>query len=489
MALPFLLAAQPHFSKSFYLVNDEEGDTGLSIQRFEDGYLILGGRKNGLGIESGGLAKIDSEANPEWVKTYYFDNQLYPPDPGGYDALIVTNGFIYISCQTYDSTTKLDAQLLCIDKNTGDTLWTKKYIAAGNNYNLGLKHTRDSNLLIMGTYEVGNIDANWLLKVNPNDGGIIWAKIHDEFKRTRPWGIEALPDGSFLVSYSACEHGVSCAYERGALTKFDKDGNKIWTRTYNQTELNYSALVVPLNNGDIAFAWTKDTFIVNNPNLNESTAVYILDSIGNIKSRHIFESPSIKNLVSLRKLSNGDILGVGEADVFPSLEVEGWLFRMSPSGELLWERTILDTRFEFPPENYGAFWDATEAHDGDIMATGVIHADPPTYVDIWVVKIGADGCYNSDCGNSDLYITNTETIIIDDKVFSQPNPAVDYVQVMGIDGYEPVEIIIYDIAGRIVRRDRYKSSTIDLTGLSEGLHILKLVDKKGRVIVQKIIKQ
>lgn len=489
MALPCLLAAQPHFSKSFYLVNDEEGDAGLSIKRFEDGYLILGGRKNGLGIESGGLAKIDSEANPEWAKTYYFDNQPSPPDFGGPDALTLRNDVNYISANTND---QKFIQLLCLD-DQGDTLWTKKYdCGLYGGINIGLITTSDSNLLILsGQYTNQQKTQNkiWLLKVDL-EGNVLWDKFFKPFIHHRPWGaVQELTDGSLLISYDVCEAGTFCTFRRGALTKFDKNGNEIWTRTYTQTEVAKNALVVPLDNGDIAYAWVRDTFIPASPLVPESTTIFFLDSLGIVKKKHSFDSENITDLVSLRKLSNGDLLGVGSADVFPSLSVGGWLFRMSPSGELLWERTIIDTRFDQNDEDTGLFWDATEALDGGIIATGFIHADPPTYVDIWVVKIGADGCYNGDCGNSDLYITNTETIIIDDKVFSQPNPAVDYVQVMGIDGYEPVEIIIYDIAGRIVRRDRYKSSTIDLTGLSEGLHILKLVDKKGRVIVQKIIKQ
>ena len=487
--IPCLLSAQPYFSKSFYFENDNDGDSGLSIKRFEDGYLILCGRKDDLSVESAGLAKINENAAIDWVKTYYYGSPPSVPDPGGPDALVIVDGINYISTNTNN---QKFIELLCVD-DQGDTLWTRKYdCGLYGGINIGLIMTSDSNLLILSGQFINqqnNKNNIWLQKVD-REGNVLWNNFFKPFIYHRPWGpVQELADGSFLVSYDVCLPGTSCAFSTGALTKFDQNGNEIWTRTYNQIEIAKAASAVPLDNGDIAYAWGRDTFIVNNPNLNESTAVYILDSLGYLKSRHVFESPAIKELSSLRKLSNGDILGVGGADVFPSLSVGGWLFRMSPSGELLWERTIIDTRFDQNDEDTGFFRDATEDEDGNIIAVGDIHADPPTYIDVWVVKIGGDGCYGTDCGNTDLYITNTETIVFDDKIMVQPNPAEDYLHIENKGSFVIDRIEILDVAGRILRQMSYVNNPIDLKGFDSGLYIAKLSDKKGRIVTKKFIKK
>ncbi|MCB0521119.1 MAG: hypothetical protein H6577_18920 [Lewinellaceae bacterium] len=120
----------------------------------------------------------------------------------------------------------------------------------------------------------------------------------------------------------------------------------------------------------------------------------------------------MKFIYNLSEASNGDVLGCGEiiapwpydTSIWPPVaEVynTAYLFRISPEGELLWERALFEhDGFEHISSFY--FLDIHEVSDGSLLLTGVIKdydsADPTDYTtDSWVVRTGADGCIYSGC--------------------------------------------------------------------------------------------
>jgi Secretion system C-terminal sorting domain len=499
MRIPFIftllllavqITAQPHISKSFFFVEDGNGDAGWSIQREGGGYLLLGGRNDFTATEWAALARLDDNFDFTWKKDYYLTNQENPPDVGGPESMVVMNDKVYIANQTYSEQYDFDLQLLCLDKYSGDTLWSRIYHQAGNNITLALAMTTDSNLVALTVYGVGNIEGNWLVKLNKDNGDMLWSKIHNEFDRTRPWGLRILPDGAILMSYNSLNWGEE---EAGSLTKFNTSGNKIWTKTYTQTTDNRPSLVTPLNNGDLAFTYGRDTTFPGWINLYERPCwVAILDSIGNVKHRHTFWANGAisKQINSLRTLSNGDILGIGSADMLTyDLRIGGWLFRMSPHGELLWERTIIDDRFEQQVSKSGFFLDASETYNGDIVAVGTIRADPPTYTDGWLLTIGADGCYNGNCMDGEFIITSTSQADTYLPVQIFPNPATSHLMLQYDPSIQIVQADILDISGRVLQTIPQPGPRLDLSDIVPGYYLLRLTNHEGRQRTDSFIKQ
>ena len=66
-----------------------------------------------------------------------------------------------------------------------------------------------------------------------------------------------------------------------------------------------------------------------------------------------------------------------------------------------------------------------------------------------------------------------------------PNPAKDYVV---IDGIEPDEVQVYNALGQLVKTVR-ETNEIDLSGLAEGVYLLRISDEKGNSYLEKIVKE
>ena len=66
-----------------------------------------------------------------------------------------------------------------------------------------------------------------------------------------------------------------------------------------------------------------------------------------------------------------------------------------------------------------------------------------------------------------------------------PNPAKDIVV---IDGIEPAEVQVYNALGQLVKTVR-GTNEVDLSGLVEGVYLLRLTDKEGNAYLEKIIKE
>jgi hypothetical protein len=273
-----------------------------------------------------------------------------------------------------------------------------------------------------------------------------------------------------------------------ALTKVDKNGNKLWTKTYNQSESDVKTLVVPLNNGGYAMAWTRDT---TNSSIDPyPPIIYFLDSIGNIEGEYDgFVRSGNYYLTKLKPMSNGDMLGVGITLVFndDGGTVGGWLFRLSQQGELIWERRISDRRY---PDLYGQFFDAIEAPDEGVIAVGNISTNGFQNAEVWIVKLDSNGCAVPDCTGDSIYFTPVAEVPRRGESYFDisPNPAQAFFTVQ-INSALPLhfsQLEIMDLSGRRHLLVPIKSNmqAVETTNLTNGLYFVRLLHK-GRPLQTK----
>lgn len=483
--LPLLIPGQSHFSKSFKMADDTDGNQGFNIQPYEDGYLILAARVNDFGIGYTALAKVGQDGIPEWRQTYYLENQDKPPIPGL--SMVIDDDYIYVACQYNNNVTGLDLQMLCIDRNSHDTVWTRQYPRALNDFILQTLETVDNSLIMVSVTRI--TAGGTLLRITKVDksGNIIWETSITDFKSYHPWQACIAKDGAVLVAYSFIEFGDF--HLKGGLTKIGLDGEVGWTQKFNATEGVFSTIpeVAALDNGDIAFGWVRDTFPPGGTLYAFPPTVFLLDSLGNTKTTHSFYNRWLRALNTLRVLPNGDILGVGSADGHPdSFGTGGWLFRMKPNGELLWQRVIADTHY-----NGGELIDATPAPDNGILATGYgITKNTPEEVLVWLLKIGGDGCYQSNCTDVELLITPaSETPLPAHSYRLYPNPGEEYIYIEGLTGVDEERLDIYNIMGQLeYSAPSPQPGEIDIGNLPPGVYTVKITLKNNLFTTLQLIK-
>ena len=85
---------------------------------------------------------------------------------------------------------------------------------------------------------------------------------------------------------------------------------------------------------------------------------------------------------------------------------------------------------------------------------------------------------------SAMDITNVEeNLAYESNCVIYPNPAKDFVK---IDGTEAAEVQVYNALGQVVKTVR-GTNEVDLGGLVEGVYLVRIRDKEGRIFLEKVM--
>jgi len=180
----------------------------------------------------------------------------------------------------------------------------------------------------------------------------------------------------------------------GYLRKTDTIGNTIWEQAINDVYMGVANMhLASLKNGNFVVSWgvklggaTQDR---------GSFFVRCYNAEGDSLWQYTFASVDyIRNIQDLYVCANGDIIGCGYTlEAYPEY-LTGWIFRLSPQGELFWSREFV---YWEALGHYMPLYAVTEDPYGDIVATGYANRpDPET--GFWkgqavLLKVNAMGCF------------------------------------------------------------------------------------------------
>ncbi|MFN0035181.1 MAG: T9SS type A sorting domain-containing protein [Saprospiraceae bacterium] len=242
-----------------------------------------------------------------------------------------------------------------------------------------------------------NLQTDTILILPPSSGAYL--KIED-----MAVGPDSILYVSFLEKY--LKTGVPFPYLeiRKVLYGFDKNYNIVsqWVGPDLDMQESWACLAVG-----------SDTTIYINHKHDYRTYLMAMKPDHSVKWECLLDSTIGWNLYHIRRLviaENGDILGTG---IISSAEHElgesGFLFRISPQGELKWKRAIrVNKGFDLTvPEIYPyqtGLEDLAELPNGDLIAVGYVRKyvgntlpDGPYNFDIWIVRTSSEGCLWEDC--------------------------------------------------------------------------------------------
>ncbi|MCD6220092.1 PQQ-binding-like beta-propeller repeat protein, partial [Candidatus Calescamantes bacterium] len=181
---------------------------------------------------TGKAKEITARLKPEWIKT--FGGSGYDlPQPHALQTL--PDGNIIIAGDTYSYGAGLsDIYVIKIDKD-GNKIWEKTFGGRGIDLVNALQTLPDGNIIIAGvseSYGAGYSDI-YVIKID-KDGNKIWEKTFGESKDDEANALQVLPDGNIIIA------GVTESYGAGGqdfyVIKIDKDGNKIWEKTFGESK-------------------------------------------------------------------------------------------------------------------------------------------------------------------------------------------------------------------------------------------------------------
>ena len=225
-------------------------DISYSIIQTRDGGYALAGTTEfkGAGNYDFWLVKTDKDGNKSWDKTY------------GGSSLDISNSIV----QTHDGGYALaghtlskgagnyDFWLVKTDKD-GNKSWDKTYGGSSWDSSNSIVQTRDGGYALAGytsSKGAGFVDF-WLVKTD-KDGNKTWDKTFGGTANEVCNSIIQTRDGGYaLVGYTRSK---GAGEEDFWLVKTDKDGNRIWDRTFGGTRLDISRSVIQTDDDGYALS-------------------------------------------------------------------------------------------------------------------------------------------------------------------------------------------------------------------------------------------
>lgn len=205
-------------------------EIGYSVQQTSDGGYIIAGSTTTYGPNTPDysniwLVKTDASGGVDWDQVYGgtyndFGSSVKQTADGGY----------IVAGQTYSATSLyIDLWLLKTDAN-GDTLWTKLYGGAASDGARSVQQTYDGGYIIAGftsSYGAGQIDA-WLLRTDAN-GDTLWTKTFGGASNDFAFSVYQTADSGFVIC------GYTYSFGAGDqdyyIVRTNADGDMLWSTT------------------------------------------------------------------------------------------------------------------------------------------------------------------------------------------------------------------------------------------------------------------
>ena len=185
------------------------------------------------------LTRLDSNFNVVWKRSYAYD-PTYWENP---ESFVETEdkGFLLFG-YTSNNFDGVRYWYLVKTDSVGNKQWQKKYFKNSQQLGRGITKTLDGNYLLCGSVETiitGGVKEyqGWLIKIDPI-GNTIWERIYGSERFDFFRDVLEKPDSSILISGYQTSDRLTIEDSDEWVLKFDKNGNKLWERVYN----NYSAI-------------------------------------------------------------------------------------------------------------------------------------------------------------------------------------------------------------------------------------------------------
>ncbi len=465
-------------------------NNGINVNVMSDGLIVTSASLCfGNSVPCTDIVKTDWGGNVLWHVQF----EDYPNAFSAHRSGTIVNDddvFFLMAGKTVNNNRQFTISAL---DNVGNNVWYAEYGSEFDEMGSGGLISVENNKML----SLCSSGTNWVFskamitKIN-NNGEMQWQKVYslDTFTFTIAKHLALSTTGDYLFTVETPlpppEIGTQKTFAHVFAT--DTAGNKKWQFTLNDTRIyDCAAFIAPLPNGNLAVSWCNDTMIgAWGQNYGIPHFVAGMDTAGNLLWQHYFAAPYQKKINRLRRADNGDIIGCGGTNNPAAGFYQGWLFRFSPQGELLWEREYYH---QSPYPSIGSagiqFNDFTETPDGGIAATGFFQT--PTEIDIWLVKTDANGCMEAGCNDSLIWLSAQEAaegVWVGkplNALHIYPNPASSQINIQlphNTVSPMPAQITIYNLYGQTVFTHPLlpgqRVAQINLPPLPKGIYLVHL---------------
>jgi hypothetical protein len=209
---------------------DGVNDRGNSVTQTSDGGYIIVGRKYSVVDHNDDvyLIKTNAFGDTLWTRTYGGDS-----NDEGYSLAQTTDGGYIIAGYTYSYGEGRSAIYLIKTDISGDTLWTRTYGGADEDFGRSVEQTTDGGYIIAGyttSFSDTFADYDFFLVKTDALGDRIWTRTYGDLDREYAYSVVQTIDGGYVVAGRALS--TDDFHNDIYIVKTDSIGDTLWTRKF-----------------------------------------------------------------------------------------------------------------------------------------------------------------------------------------------------------------------------------------------------------------
>lgn len=337
------------------------------------------------------VLKYNAENELQWQKTFGGSadergNSIIQTQDGGFAIL----GFSFSNDGDVTENAGLqDFWLAKLDAN-GTISWQKSFGYQGADSGFSVIQTSDEGYFISGVLDVtasggqGNSSRSsatlhaggdyWALKLDAS-GTIEWSKYFGGNFTDTPRGIIQTEDNGFIIAGSSDSNDTDISNNIGTydfwVLRISPTGNLIWEKSFGGTQIDEARAIAKSNDGNYLIAGdtrSNDIDVSNNKGAADLWLIKISPE-GNLIWEKTIGGTNFDVARSIVKSqTNGFILAGSSRSSDKDVSInkgqnDAWILKVDDNGNLLWETTIGGSNIDFA-------YSVAELNDGSVVAVG-----------------------------------------------------------------------------------------------------------------------
>jgi hypothetical protein len=416
LILPVSSFSQITFERTYGGINTEES---FSVQQtFDSGYIIAGYTESfGTIWRNIYTIKTDSLGDTLWTKMYGGTDYDV-----GYSVLqTLDGGYIIAGATSSFGAGGYDVYLIKTD-SLGDTLWTRTFGGVNDDFGYSLQQTADGGYIITGcTKCMTGAGEVYLIKTD-SFGDTLWTRTYDNFDIDEGRSVQQTSDGGYIIAgWTWLWFPETYAIY---LIKTDSLGSALWTRTYG---------------GSWDEGWSVQQTSDEGYIIAATGAFYLLktDSIGDIVWTKNCCGANIAAGRSVQQTLDGGYIITGNS----GSGIDVYLIKTDSLGDTLWTKT-------FGGVDIDLGWSVKQTSDEGFIIAGRTGPFLGPW-DFYLIKTDANGhVVGMEEDSSSIEFKYSRVKLLQ----NQPNPfnwstVIEY----SLSVSSSVTLNIYDLTGRLVK--------------------------------------
>ncbi|WP_299097101.1 hypothetical protein [Winogradskyella sp.] len=386
----------PEFVKTY---GGSKNDSAQSVTATTDGgYIILGhtqSNDNDITDKQDEsfdywILKFDANDQLQWQKTYGGSlddrgNDIIETSDGGYAIL----GYSFSNNNDVSNNAGLQDYWIVKLNASGNILWEKSFGYQGADSGISLIETNDQGFLITGILDVtasggeGNTQrtANrhaggdyWALKLDIS-GNIEWSRYYGGNFTDTPYGVVQTEDNGFIIAGSSDSEDTDISGNIGTydfwVIKISSSGDLVWEKSFGGSQIDEARAIIKSGDGNYIIAGdtrSNDNDVSQNKGAADLWLIKISPTGNLIWEKTIGGSNFDVARAIENSQNNGFIIsGSSRSSDIDVSENKGqndaWILKTDNNGNLLWETTVGGSNIDFS-------YDVAELANGSVIAVG-----------------------------------------------------------------------------------------------------------------------